>query len=104
MIVRLWRARYDVARRDEIEHIEETHLVPMLEQQDGFGGVLFLFRDGEMALFSMWRDRTCADDFADNPDLQALARRLRENGTITSEPSVEIFDISGGSFGAKTKP
>ena len=99
MIVRLWRARYDVARRKEIEHIEESHLVAMLEKQAGFGGVLFLFRDGEMAIFSMWRDRASADAFSQDTDVQILARQLRENGMITSEPSVDIFDVSGGSFG-----
>ena len=98
MIVRLWRAQISSSNRQEFEHIGEHHLAPLLERQDGFGGVLFLFKEDEATLMSMWRDREAAERFAACTEAQELAAKVRERGLIQGEPRVEIFEVAGGSF------
>ncbi len=64
MIARLWRAQIDVTRREEFEQIGESELLPLLERFPGFGGVLFLAREPEAALLTLWSDEQSADYFA----------------------------------------
>lgn len=98
MIARLWRAQIDGTRRAEFEQIGETELVPLLEQCPGFGGVLFLSREPEAALLTLWKDEQSASYFAQGKEVQRLALQLREKGIVHGDPEVEVFAIRGGSF------
>lgn len=98
MVVRMWRAQVGPAQREEFRHIEEQHIAPLLERQQGFGGVLFLYQEDEIVLLTMWRDRECAEEFATLREVQELAEQVRERGIIQGEPRVEVFEVSGGSF------
>lgn len=98
MIARLWRAQIEATRRDDFERIGETELLPLLEQCPGFGGVLFLSREPEAALLTLWKDEQSASHFAQAEEVQRLTEHLRERGIVRGEPNVEIFEIHGGSF------
>ena|SRR5438270_13701608 len=98
MIVRLWRAQIDPARRSEFQHLEEEHLVPLLEQQPGFGGVLFLSQDKELTVLTLWDTRASADAFNSGAAASELTQQVRDHGFLLSEPRVEVFDITAGSF------
>lgn len=101
MIARLWRAQIDVTRRDEFEQIGEAELVPLLEQYPGFGGVLFLSHEPEAVLLTLWKDQRSAEHFSQADEVQRLAQHVREKGIVRGEPTIEVFDILGGSFATK---
>lgn len=98
MIVRLWRAHIESARRSEFQQLEEERLAPLLETQAGFGGVLFLRQDGELTVMTLWDSRESADAFNASDAVVELTREVRNAGYLLSEPRVEVFDITAGSF------
>ena len=98
MIVRLWRAQIDPARRSEFQHLEEEHLAPLLEKQPGFGGVLFLRQDEELTVLTLWDSRQSADEFNGSQAVLELTDQVRSRGFLLSEPRIEVFDITAGSF------
>ncbi|GAC1658398.1 MAG: hypothetical protein NVS9B15_20070 [Acidobacteriaceae bacterium] len=98
MIVRMWRTAIDPAHRREFEHIEEEHLARLLEKQSGFGGVLFLARDDEATVLTLWESRDAADAFNGSVAAQQLTEEVRAKGFFHGEPRVEVFEVIGGSF------
>ena len=98
MIVRLWRASVVEAHRKDFERIEEERLAPLLEQQAGFGGVLFLRQNEELTVMTLWDSRESAEKFNDSDAAVELTREVRERGYLICEPRVEVFEIHAGSF------
>jgi hypothetical protein len=97
VIVRLWRAQVPAPQRQNLSYLEDR-LAPLLEQHPGFGGVLFLFRDDEATVLSLWNDRASAESFNQLPEVVALSEQVRERGLIVGEPRIEVFDVIGGHF------
>lgn len=97
MLLRIWRTRINVDRRDEYQHFGRTRSLPMFRQQPGLMGVLFL-REGadQAAALTLWDSMESIDALATSPTYRETAGALGRSSLLLGEQSVEVFDIRGG--------
>jgi heme-degrading monooxygenase HmoA len=97
VILRIWRAKIALARREEYLRFEGERCLPMLLRQLGFLGVLFV-RQGEdrAASLTIWEDRGAVGALASSPSYGRTARELAESDLLAGKQLVEVFEGEGG--------
>lgn len=99
MLMRIWTVRVHVDREADYLVYARTQSRPMFLAQDGCLGVFFLRReDGRHAACSLWRDEAAITALGRSELYQRIARGLLETGTLSGDPEVEVFAITGGAL------
>lgn len=98
MIIRLWRARVDPARREERVRFEREHSLPMFRSLPGCLGVQFLHRGDAWAALSLWTGPEAIERATALPLYRDTVRRLEQTGLVLGEPAVEVYEATGGFF------
>ena len=86
MIIRIWRTEIASARMAEYEQFVQERSLPMFRQQQGFPGVLFLGRQTDRAVLTIWRDLPSVEALAHSSTLEE-AMRCGITLTATQRPA-----------------
>ncbi len=97
MILRIWRAKIALARREEYLRFEGERCLPMLLRQLGFLGVLFV-RQGEdrAASLTIWEDTGAVEALQSSPSYRETTHELAESALLAGDQAVEVFEVKGG--------
>ena len=102
MIVRLWKAPIERARRDDFREIERAQL-EIFQARPGLLGAFFRSAPGSDAAveirtsLSLWETRVAAEGIARTRSFGEMLARLRASGMLRGEPELLLFESQPGS-------
>ncbi len=95
MIIRIWRTEIERAHMAKYEQFAQERSLPMFRQQQGFLGVLFLGRQKDRAVLTVWRDLLAVEALAHSSTYQETSTELNATGWLVGQTSVEVFEVQG---------
>jgi heme-degrading monooxygenase HmoA len=98
MIARLWRTQVDLTRLADYEQFAQDQSLPIFRQQRGFLGVFLLREHQAILVVSLWEDRAAVEALDTSASYQTTVRRLLATGLLLGDQSVDLFEVSGGTF------
>jgi heme-degrading monooxygenase HmoA len=97
MILRIWRAKINLARLEDYRRFERERCLPMLHKQPGLLGVLFLkYAEDHAASLTIWEDRGAVEALKSSPSYRETTRELAESALLAGNESVEVLEVEGG--------
>ena len=103
MIVRVWRAKIDPGRMEEYQRFEQERCMPMLRNQPGHLGELFLRQaEDQAASLTIWEDAGVVEALQSSPSYRETVHELGESPLLARDQSVEVFEVEGGDLRPKT--
>ncbi len=99
MIVRVWRAKINLARMEEYRRFEQERCMPMLRKQPGLLGMLFLRQaEDHAASLTIWEDAGTVEALQSSPSHREITHELAESVLLAGDESVEVFEVEGGAL------
>jgi heme-degrading monooxygenase HmoA len=82
---------------DEHRHFERERCMPMLREQPGFLGVLFLkYAEHHASSLTIWEDAGAVEALRSSPSYREIVRGLAASGLLAGDQSVEVLEVEGG--------
>jgi heme-degrading monooxygenase HmoA len=97
VIVRVWRAKINLARMEEYRRFEQERCLPMLHKQPGLLAVLFLRQvEDHAASLTIWEDAGAVEALQSSPSFREITHELAESAVLAGNELVEVFEVEGG--------
>jgi heme-degrading monooxygenase HmoA len=97
MILRVWRAKINPARREEYRRFERERCMPMLHKQPGLLGMFFLRQaEDHAASLTIWEDGGAVEALQSSPSYREITHELAESALLVGDQSVEVLEVEGG--------
>jgi heme-degrading monooxygenase HmoA len=77
VIVRVWRAKINLARMEEYRRFEQERCMPMLHKQPGLFAVLFLRQaEDHASSLTIWEDAGAVEALESSPSYREVTHEL----------------------------
>jgi heme-degrading monooxygenase HmoA len=97
VILRMRRAKINPARLEGYRRFEAERYMPILRNQPGFLGVLFLQQaENHAALLTLWEDEGTVEALQSSPSYRQTTHELSESVLLAGDQSVELLEVEGG--------
>lgn len=103
MLLRIWRARFDPERLDELNDFARTRSTPMFDSFPGCMGHLFAHRDDTYWAVSMWVGHFHISHAEGSDVYRETAEALEATGILRGEPAIEVLDIDALNLGWQSR-
>jgi len=97
VILRVWRAKIVPARMEQYRRFEQEWYLPMLRNQPGLLGVLFLRQAKDHAAsLTIWEDAGAVEALQSSRSYRETTHELAESALLAGDQAVEVFEVKSG--------
>ena len=98
MLVRIWEASFDVAKKEKLIEYANSRSLPVLSSRPGCLGVTFYVSKDRLITQTIWRDQASIDALGDDPEYKELVKGILALDALGPRQETKVFELVGGNL------
>ena len=98
MLVRIWEASFDVAKKEKLIEYANSRSLPVLSSRPGCAGVTLYLSKARLITQTIWRDQASIDALADDPEYKKLVDGILALDALGPKQETKVFELVSGNL------